>query len=29
MDKVADAVGMSRPTLTKAQEVIRAAEVPA
>ena len=26
MDKVADAVGMSRPTLTKAQEVIRAAE---
>lgn len=26
MDKVADAVGMSRPTLTKAQEVIEAAE---
>jgi len=26
LDKVADAVGLSRPTLTKAQEVIRAAE---
>ena len=26
MDKVANAVGLSRPTLTKAQEVIRAAE---
>ena len=26
LDKVADAVGMSRPTLTKAQEVIEAAE---
>jgi N6-adenosine-specific RNA methylase IME4 len=26
MDKVADAVGLSRPTLTKAQEVIEAAE---